>query len=54
MFIYVRQNSLQRPEVTAFVEFYMVHGAELASEVGYVSLPAEQYLENLQRIQEAQ
>ena len=54
MFIYVRQDALQRPEVTAFVEFYMEHGAELALEVGYVSLPAEQYLENLQKVQGAQ
>jgi phosphate transport system substrate-binding protein len=54
MFIYVRKDSLQRPEVAAFVEFYMEHGAELASEVGYIPLPAEEYVENLQRIQEAQ
>jgi phosphate transport system substrate-binding protein len=54
MFIYVRQDSLQRPEVMAFVEFYMEHGAELALEVGYVPLPADVYLENIQKVQGAQ
>ena len=54
MFIYVRQDSLQRPEVMTFAVFYMEHGAELALEVGYISLPAEEYLENVQKIQGAQ
>lgn len=39
LFIYVRKNSLERPEVQAFVDFYMRHGADLAGEVGYVQLP---------------
>jgi phosphate transport system substrate-binding protein len=54
MFIYVRQDSLQRPEVMTFAVFYMEHGAELALEVGYISLPAGEYLENVQKVQGAQ
>ena len=54
MFIYVRQDSLQRPEVMAFVEFYMEHGAELALEVGYVPLPAQEYQANIRKVQGAQ
>jgi phosphate transport system substrate-binding protein len=43
IFIYVKESSLARPEVKAFVEFYLQHGAELAKEVGYVDLPARAY-----------
>ena len=43
LFIYVNLKSVQRPEVDAFVKFYLAHGPELAEEVGYVKLPAEIY-----------
>jgi phosphate transport system substrate-binding protein len=43
IFIYVKEASLARPEVKAFVEFYLRHGAELSKEVGYVDLPAKAY-----------
>lgn len=39
LFIYVNKNSLDRPEVAAFVEFYLEHAGDLAEEVGYVRLP---------------
>ena len=47
LFIYVSHTSLQRPEVKAFVEFYMENGAELTAEVGYVPLSAQEYQDNL-------
>ncbi len=47
LFIYVSHTSLQRPEVKAFVEFYMENGAELTAEVGYVPLSAQDYQSNL-------
>ena len=34
-------KSAQRPEVRAFVEYYLEHGPALAEEVGYVRLPAD-------------
>jgi phosphate transport system substrate-binding protein len=41
LFIYVNEASVKRPEVRAFVEFYLQQGAALAQEVGFVSLPKE-------------
>lgn len=45
LFIYVSNNSLsdKRPEVEAFVKFYLDNAAELAEEVGYVRLPKSVY-----------
>jgi phosphate transport system permease protein len=40
VFIYVRRDALQRPEVAEFVRFYNEHAPELAREVGYVAAPA--------------
>jgi phosphate transport system substrate-binding protein len=47
LFIYVNKESLERPEVKAFVKFYMENSEQLSSEVGYTSLPASVYQENL-------
>lgn len=43
MFIYVNKAALNRPEVKAFVEFYLENAAALAEEVGYVALPQADY-----------
>lgn len=39
LFIYVNKASAERPEVAAFVRFYLDNAARLAEEVGYVKLP---------------
>ncbi len=39
IFIYVRADEAERPEVEAFVNFYLDNVATLAAEVGYVPLP---------------
>ena len=39
LFIYVNVKSSERPEVDAFVKFYLEQGPALAEEVGYVKLP---------------
>jgi phosphate transport system substrate-binding protein len=39
LFIYVNKTAAARPEVKAFVEFYLKEGSRLAEEVGYVKLP---------------
>jgi phosphate transport system substrate-binding protein len=39
LFIYVRADALQRPEVAKFVAFYLEKAQQLATEVGYVALP---------------
>jgi phosphate transport system substrate-binding protein len=46
IFIYVNAQSLKKPDVKAFVDFYMEQGAALAREVKYVPLPAAIYATN--------
>lgn len=40
LFIYVNLNTLRRPEVRKFVEFYLERSGEFSEKVGYVALPA--------------
>ena len=50
MFIYVNVKSLERPEVRAFVEFYMENARELVQEIGYVPLPSDAYATGLEMV----
>jgi phosphate transport system substrate-binding protein len=50
IFIYVKEKSLERPEVRQFVEFYLKEGGALAREVGYVDLPAAAYTMALEKL----
>jgi phosphate transport system substrate-binding protein len=50
IFIYVRNSSLKRPEVFEFVKFYLKNASVLSSEVGYVSLPNDQYENGLKKM----
>ncbi|MBL8747327.1 MAG: PstS family phosphate ABC transporter substrate-binding protein [Phycisphaerae bacterium] len=43
LFIYVNKKAIERPEIKAFVGFYLQNAARLSEEVGYVKLPAELY-----------
>jgi phosphate transport system substrate-binding protein len=43
IFIYVTKPSSERPEIKAFIHFYLEMGGALATEVGYVALPVEVY-----------
>jgi len=38
LFLYVKASSLKRPEVAAFLKYYLNEGQPLVSQVGYVSL----------------
>jgi phosphate transport system substrate-binding protein len=51
LFVYVRRQAAERPEVQRFVEFYLEHAGELATEVGYVTLQPEVYQVALGRFQ---
>ncbi|MGH7544864.1 MAG: PstS family phosphate ABC transporter substrate-binding protein [Gemmatimonadota bacterium] len=51
IFIYVSRRSLVRPEVAAFVRFYMEHAPELVPQVGYIALAESRYQENLRAIE---
>lgn len=52
LFIYVNQESIARPEVKAFVDFYLEQCPKLAEEVGYVKLPAAIYDKARQNVAE--
>ena len=54
LFIYVSVVSLERPEVAAFVEYFLTEGTWLvdAPEVGYVQLPADIYAAVLNRVED--
>lgn len=43
LFIYVSTASADRPEVQAFVNFYIENAARLSSSVGYIGLPDSAY-----------
>jgi phosphate transport system substrate-binding protein len=43
IFIYVSRTAADRPEVEAFVRFYLEQAPQLVAEVGYVALPDELY-----------
>jgi phosphate transport system substrate-binding protein len=50
IFIYVNRKSLDRPEVAAFIEFYLKHAPELVAEVGFIPLPQRAYALAQQRV----
>lgn len=43
LFIYVKKASVSKPQVKAFVDFYLKNAGKLASEVGYVKFPDSFY-----------
>ena len=43
LFIYVNTKSAQRPEIRAFIQYYLENAAEYANKVGYVGLPQSLY-----------
>ena len=50
LFIYVAKSALARPEVAAYVRFYLEHAPELVPQVGYIPLEAAQYQQNLSKL----
>ena len=50
LFLYVNTQSLKRPEVRTFVEFYLSNAAQLAQSVGYVPLSEGAYRDGLDQI----
>ena len=53
LFIYVSNRAMQRPEVKAFVEYYINNAAQLVPEVGYVPMDAALYQEQLGKLGQA-
>lgn len=50
LFIYVKKESLNRPEVREFVKYYLTTGKELVPQVGYVTMQDSVYEEGLSRL----
>lgn len=50
LYLYVRRSSLKRPEVMAFIRYYLASAAELSKEVGYVPVSSEVAMKNEQAI----
>jgi phosphate transport system substrate-binding protein len=50
LFIYVSRAALQRPEVAAFVRYYLEKAPTLVPEVGYVPLEAAKYQEVMNQL----
>ena len=50
IFIYVNVKSAKRPEVRAFIDFYMKKGPALVKEVKYFPLPKAVYSLNLEHL----
>jgi phosphate transport system substrate-binding protein len=50
LFIYLSRQALARPEVQAFVRFYLEHAPELVPQVGYVPLDAAAYQAELAKL----
>jgi phosphate transport system substrate-binding protein len=42
LYLYAKRSSLERPEVREFVDFYLSSASELAPQVGYIALGAQQ------------
>ena len=51
IFIYVTRKASERPEVSAFVKFYLENAPQLVTEVGYVPLPDRVYQLALERFE---
>jgi phosphate transport system substrate-binding protein len=54
LFIYVNKKSAQRPEVRAFVDFYLDYGKDLATSVHYPPLPDTAYKHCKERFEKQQ
>jgi phosphate transport system substrate-binding protein len=50
LFIYVNRQAMARPEVQAFVRFYLEHGPQLVPEVGYVPMDSAAYQAELAKL----
>ncbi|RMH14635.1 MAG: PstS family phosphate ABC transporter substrate-binding protein [Gemmatimonadetes bacterium] len=50
LLIYVSRRAIERPEVAAFVEFYLTHAPELVPSTGYVALSPEEYGAKLEEL----
>lgn len=53
LYVYVKAESLERAEVQEFLRFYLASAGEIATDVGYVPLPAEDYAAQQAKLEQA-
>ncbi len=51
VFVYVSNVAARRPEVKAFVEFYLSNASSLVPDVGYIPLPDSEYEEQQRKFE---
>ena len=51
LYIYISDAGLEKPQVSAFVDFYLTEGTPLVREVGYIQLQPSQYEEEMAKVQ---
>jgi phosphate transport system substrate-binding protein len=51
LFIYVKDDSLKKPEVGQFVKFYLEQTPQIIADVGYVAAPQDDYTQGLSKLQ---
>jgi len=52
LFIYVNSVSIKRPEVTAFVKYYIENAGVLSGEVGFIPMTTEEYASQIKKFEE--
>jgi phosphate transport system substrate-binding protein len=52
LFLYVNKQSAERPEVAAFIEFYLRNGSAIAKIAKYIPLPESAYQQVIERFDE--
>lgn len=51
IYIYVNSDSLKRPELNTFIDFYLKSGQNLVHEVGYTALSKDDYSKELKKFE---
>ena len=51
LYIYVKDDSLKKPEVAQFTKFYLEQTPQLIADVGYVAAPQDDYTQGLSKLQ---
>ena len=51
LYIYVKDDSLKKPEVAQFTKFYLEQTPQLIADVGYVAAPQDDYTQGLAKLQ---
>lgn len=52
LFIYVSETAANKDHVNDFITYYLTNASKLATSVGYIPMPAEEYSEQLQKYED--